>query len=128
MKLKFIIFFTLLVPRVCISQVDSSFIAGIKALDTANMLRQDTAAVPEDALTKKIRMLRNEKNGLTIENIIRLKLADEQKDDTTHSKDYYNKLLAELTPGKTSRLIDNCLINLYRRTYTEKELHDLISF
>lgn len=110
------------------SQIDSSFIAKIKSLDTADVLKMDTAAVPNDAFTKKIKQLRIERSGLTIEAIIKLKLAEEQQKDTTHTKAFYNQLQEELTTGHTGKLLENSLINLYRRNYTEQEIDELIAF
>ena len=119
---------TLLIFFDSYSQIDSAFINRIKALDTANVLRSDTLSVPNNALTKKIKLLLDEKRGLTIGTILRLKLTEEQQKDTTHTKDFYSKLLAECTTGKTGKLIENSLINLYSRTFSEKEIDDLISF
>jgi hypothetical protein len=110
------------------SQIDSSFINRIKALDTANFLKSDTLSAPDDLLTKKIKLLLSEKKGLTVGTILRIKITEEQQKDTTHSKEFYNKLLEEVTSGKTSKLIENGLINLYRRTFTEKEIDELIRF
>jgi hypothetical protein len=110
------------------SQIDSAFIARIKALDTANVVRSDTMAVADNALSKKIKLLLSEKRGLTIQAILRLKLMEEQQKDTSHSKEYYNRLLEECTTGNTGKLIENSLINLYSRTFTEKEIDDLINF
>jgi hypothetical protein len=118
----------LLIPFLSFSQIDSSFINKIKALDTANILKSDTLSVPGDLLTKKIKLLLSEKKGLTIGTILRIKITEEQQKDTTHSKEFYNKLLEEVTIGKTSKLIENSLINLYRRTFTEKEIDELVSF
>src|SRR5437773_5470723 len=119
---------TLLIFFDSYSQIDSAFINRIKALDTANVLRSDTLSVPDNALTKKIKLLLDEKRGLTIGTILRLKLTEEQQKDTTHTKDFYSKLLVECTTGKTGKLIENSLINLYSRTFSEKEIDDLISF
>ena len=123
-------FFTLLllIPLFSFSQIDSSFILKLKALDTANILKSDTVTVPDDPLTKKIRLLMSEKNGLTVGTIMKLKIMEEQQKDTTHSKEFYNRLLEDVTTGKTSKLIENSLINLYRRTFTEKEVDELINF
>ena len=120
--------FLLSVPFSCFSQIDSSMIARIKALDTANVLKADTVAAPNDRLTEKIKLLKSEKAGLTIETLLKLKIAEEQQKDTSHSKEFYNKLLEEVTTGKTGKLIENSVINLYRRTFTEKEIDELISF
>jgi len=53
---------------------------------------------------------------------------DEQQKDTTHAKGFYNELLKKVTTGRTSELIENSLVNLYRRTFTEKEIDELVSF
>ena len=124
------VFFTLvlLIPVVSFSQIDSAFIFKLKALDTANILKSDTAAVPDDPLTQKIKLLLSEKKGLTIGTILKIKIMEEQQKDTTHSKEFYNDLLEDVTTGKTSKLIENSLINLYRRTFAEKEIDELIRF
>ena len=112
----------------CYSQIDSTLINRIKALDTANILRSDTLAVPNDSFTGKIKELRREQKGLTLEAIIRLKIAEEQQKDTMRSKEYYNKLLEEITTGKTGKLLENSVINIYRRSFTESEVDELIRF
>jgi hypothetical protein len=119
---------SLLIPCLSFSQIDSSFINKIKALDTANILKSDTLSAPDDLLTKKIKLLLSEKKGLTVGTILRIKIMEEQQKDTSHSKEFYNKLLEEVTTGKTSKLIENSLINLYRRTFTENEIDELVSF
>jgi hypothetical protein len=108
--------------------MDTGFIQKLKSLDTLNGLKYDTLAVPEDNLTRKIRQLRTERSGLTTETIIRIKISDEQGKDKAHDKDFYNKLLAEMTTGNTGRLMENCMINLYRRSFTETEIDELIQF
>jgi len=123
-----IFIFLLLIPFLSFSQIDSSFINKIKALDTANILKSDTLATPNDPLTKKIKTLLGERQGLTIQTILRIKIAEEQQKDTSHAKEFYNKLLEEVSTGKTSKLIENSLINLYRRIFTEKEIDDLVNF
>ncbi len=110
------------------SQVDTAFIAKLKSLDTAITLKVDTATVPEDELTRKIRLLRKEKGGFTIETIIGIKIAEEREKDTVHSKEFYNQLTADFTSGKTAKLIDNCMVNLYRRNFSEPEIDDLLRF
>jgi hypothetical protein len=126
--MKVILFLLLTTPFFSFSQIDSAFINKIKALDTANILRSDTLAVPNDVLTKKIKLLLSERQGLTIETILRLKITEEQQKDTAHSKDFYNKLVEEVTNGKTGKLIETSLVNLYRRIFTEKEIDQLVSF
>ena len=110
------------------SQIDSSFIAKLKSLDTADVLKRDTLAVPDDAFTRKIKQLRSERSGLTIEAIIKMKLTEEQGKDTVHPKVFYDQLQQELTTGRTGKLLENSLVNLYRRSYTEKEIDELIAF
>jgi len=112
----------------CYSQIDSTLIKRIKALDTADIVKTDTLSVPNDSFSKKVRELRSEQKGLTLETILRLKIAEEQQKDTTHSKEFYQKLVDEVTTGRTSKLLENSVINIYRRTFTEKELDDLITF
>jgi len=119
---------TLTAPFYCFSQIDSSFINRIKALDTANVLKSDTVSVADDALTRKIKTLLSQRKGLTVETILRIKITEEQQKDTLHSKEFYNKLLEEVTTGKTSKLIENSVINLYRRIFTEKEIDELVRF
>ena len=125
---KIICFALLLSFYNCFAQIDTAFIAKIKSLDTADVLKIDTAAVPDDKFTRKIKQLRAERSGLTIESIIKLKLSEESGKDTTHSKAFYDQLEQELTIGHTGKLLENSLINLYRRSFTEKEVDDLIAF
>ncbi len=61
---------------------------------------------------------------LTLETVLKIKIAEEQQKDTTHSKAYYDALLSDITKGKTSKLIENSLVNLYRRSFTEAEIDD----
>jgi len=117
-----------LIPCLSFSQIDSAFILKLKALDTANVLKTDTAAVPNDALTQKIKQLLGEKNGLTVTAILKIKIMDEQQKDTVHSKEFYRKLMEDITTGKTSKLLENTLINIYRRTFIENEIDELIKF
>jgi len=119
---------SLLIPFLSFSQLDSAFILKLKALDTANILKMDTVSVPNDALTQKIKRLLGEKNGLSVVAILKLKIMDEQQKDTVHSKEFYKKLLEDITTGKTSKLLENSIINIYRRTFTENEIDELISF
>jgi uncharacterized protein len=117
-----------LLPVFSAAQIDPSFLMRLKSLDTANILRLDTLSAPEDMLTHKIRQLLGEKKGLTVATIVQIKIADEQQKDTVHSKEFYDKLSKEMTAGTTGRLLENSVINLYRRTFTESEVDELISF
>ena len=118
----------LLIPFLSFSQLDSAFILKLKALDTANILKMDTVSVPNDAFTQKIKRLLDEKNGLSVSAILKLKIMDEQQKDTVHSKEFYKKLIEDITTGKTSKFLENSIINIYRRTFTENEIDELISF
>jgi uncharacterized protein DUF2059 len=118
----------ILVPFFSFSQIDSAFILKLKALDTANILKTDTVTVPNDALTQKIKQLLGEKNGLSVATILKIKIMEEQQKDTVHSKEFYRKLTEDITTGKTSKLLENSLINIYRRTFTENEVDELIKF
>jgi hypothetical protein len=124
----FMILLVHIVPICAFTQVDSAFILKIKALDTADVLRFDTVNVPNDAHTQKIIQLRNERNGFGIEKVIQIKLAEEQQKDKQHGKEFYTKLSEELSNGTTGKLLNNYLVNLYRKTYTEEEIDDLIRF
>jgi len=116
-------------PFYSIGQLDSASMLKIKALDTANILKLDTLDAPNDAITQKIRDLRKVKGGLTIESIVQLKIREEKQKDTSRAKqEYYGKLLQEATQGRTAKLIENCMINMYRRTFTEQEIDDLLHF
>jgi len=117
-----------LIPCLSFSQIDSAFILKLKALDTANILKTDTVTVPNDALTQKIKQLLGEKNGLSVGTILKIKIMEEQQKDTVHSKEFYRKLTEDITTGKTSKLLENSLINIYRRTFTENEVDELIKF
>jgi Uncharacterized protein conserved in bacteria (DUF2059) len=123
-----ILILVVMIPTLGFSQIDSAFILKLKALDTANILKTDTVPVPSDALTQKIKQLLGEKNGLNVGAILRLKIMDEQKKDTVHSKEFYKKLMDDIATGKTSRLLENSIINIYRRTFTESEVEELINF
>jgi len=122
------LFPALLIPFLSFSQLDNAFILKLKALDTANILKTDTVSVPNDAFTQKIKRLLGEKNGLSVGAILKLKIMDEQQKDTVHSKEFYKKLIEDITTGKTSKLLENSIINIYRRTFTENEIDELISF
>jgi hypothetical protein len=124
----FLLLFLCVIGQYAFSQIDSGFVKALKALDTANILKTDTLAPPNDAFTKKIKVLRNERKGLTTENIIRMKLMEEQQKDTVHSKEFYTELQREITTGKTGQLLENSYVNLYRKHFTEREVDDLINF
>ncbi len=125
---KVLIALCVLLPLFSFAQVDSSFLKKIKQAESTDFLKTDTLPVPEDAFTRKIRELRKEKNGIDIELVLQIKIREEQEKDTVRGKDYYDKLLAEVTTGKTSKLLDNALVNMYRQTFTEPEIDELLRF
>jgi hypothetical protein len=111
------------------AQIDTAFIARLKMLDTANILGLDTTDVLNDKLTKKILELKKEKTGIGLESIMYIKIMEEkQKPNSKRTTDFFNRLQQEITSGRTSSLIDNCFVNIYRRTFTETEIDDLIRF
>jgi len=121
--------FLMVIPLYAQSQIDTSFIAKLKTLDTANILRADTSDVPNDQLTKKILELKKEKTGLGLESLMYIKIMEEQqKPNNPHPKDFYSRLQKELMNGRTAKLIENCYVNIYRRTFTESEIDDLLRF
>ena len=75
---RIILAIALLIPGFSFSQIDSAFILKLKSLDTANILKKDTVAVPNDAFTQKIKKLLGEKNGISVKTILQLKIMDEQ--------------------------------------------------
>ena len=127
MKIVFF-FICLALSATSFSQVDTAFLLEIKSLDTLNSLRLDTTSVPNDMLTRKIKELRKEKNGIDLETMIFIKLKEQQEKDTIHNADYYQLLTNEITSGHTGLLIENCVINLYRNTFSLTEIKDLIAF
>ncbi len=52
-----------LIPFISFSQLDNAFIAKLKSFDTADILKLDTASVPDDAFTAKIKELRTKRKG-----------------------------------------------------------------
>ncbi len=110
------------------SQVDSAFLLRLKRMDTANFLRLDTLTPPNDGLTRKIKELRKERKGINIGAVIQIKLLEERAKDTTRPKSFYDNLEAELTTGNSARLLENSLVNIYRRSFSLKEIKRLIRF
>lgn len=127
--MKHIFFILLLIsPLLGVSQIDTAFISKLKSLDTTNILLVDTSAVPNDGLTKKIRQLRKEKTGLSLETIMYIKIMEDQQKDKKRPSEFYEQLREEVKTGHTSILLDNCFVNIYRKTFTEPEIDDLLHF
>ena len=127
MKFAFLLTITIL-PLLCFSQIDTAFISKLKSLDTANILMIDTSDVPNDGITNKIRQLRKEKTGLSLETLMYIKITEEQQKDTKRPREFYDRLRTEISSGHTSKLLDNCFVNIYRRTFTEAEIDAYCTF
>lgn len=56
--------------------------------------------MPANALTAKIRELRTEKKGPTLETILKIKITAEQQKDTSRSKAFYDVLLDDVRKDK----------------------------
>lgn len=117
-----------IMPFMAFSQIDTAFLQRLKAMESGDMLKTDTTTPPDDAFTRKIKKLREEKNGISIELVMQIKIKEEQEKDKSRPKEYYDKLLKEMTTGETGRLLENCLVNMYRDSYTEKEVDQLRKF
>jgi uncharacterized protein len=118
----------IILPVMAFSQIDTAFLQRLKAMESGDMLKTDTTTPPDDAFTRKIKKLREEKNGISIELVMQIKIKEEQEKDKSRPKEYYDKLLEEMTTGETGRLLENCLVNMYRESYTEKEVDQLRKF
>jgi len=125
---KILILLLISFPAMAFSQIDTVFLQRLKGIESDDLLKKDTMAVPDDAFTRKIKKLRREKNGMNIELIVQIKIKEEQEKDKTRPKEFYDKLLLEMTTGETGRLLENCVINMYRESYTEREVDELIRF
>jgi len=110
------------------AQQDTTSVAGVASLLGSTKFKIDTTAPPNDSLTAKIRLLRSERGPLNIDNVIRLTLQGQQSTDTTHSREYYSRLLEECQHGAAHRLIENVVINLYRQCFTADEVNQLTDF
>ncbi|MCG2616016.1 DUF2059 domain-containing protein [Terrimonas sp. NA20] len=125
-KVVFLLLFIL--PVTAFSQIDTAFLQRLKAMESGDMLKTDTIPPPNDAFTRKIKKLREEKSGLNIELVIQIKIKEEQEKDKSRPHEYYDRLLEEMNTGETGRLLENCLVNMYRESYTEKEIGQLRKF
>ena len=110
------------------AQQDSSVVGGFLSQVTTLKFKVDTTDPPNDQFTANIRHLRSERGWFNVVNMIKLSIEAQRTTDTTHSKEYYDKLLADCEYGATHGLIENMLINLYRQCFTEKEVKELVEF
>lgn len=126
--MKKLIFILMLLPLHLFSQIDTAFLMQLKSYDTANVLKADTMLVPEDGLTQRIRLLLNEKSGFGLTQIIFIKILEEKENNKTKPKEFYERIQQEVTSGHAATLMENIMINIYRRNFTETEIETLIAF
>lgn len=117
-----------LLPGISSAQQDTAATAGILSQWTAIKFKVDTTAPPNDRMTAQIHLLRAERGWFNIDNVIRLSIEGQRTKDTTHSKEYYKRLLESCEHGEVHRLIDNIFVNLYRQCFTEEEVNELVKF
>ncbi|MGV9012206.1 MAG: DUF2059 domain-containing protein [Flavobacteriales bacterium] len=87
----------------------------------------DTADVPVDSVTYRIRELRALKGGFNIQEAMGYKLAEALgKQEITDST--YLAITAYLSNGDGKRLLDNAINAIYREHFTYSELGQLIEF
>lgn len=89
--------------------------------------KMDTVAVPNDKITKKIEELRKYRGKLNINEIIDLKLKQDEKNKKLSQEEYadaYNFF----TKGDGKKWLDNAVIWNYRNHFTYKELKVLVRF
>lgn len=110
------------------AQQDTTRIASISPLFGAIKFKIDTTTPRDDSLTARIRLLRTEYGSFNIDHVIRFSIQEQRSSDTTHSKDYYKRLLEECQYGVAHRLIENIFINLYRQCFTVEEVNQLMQF
>jgi hypothetical protein len=70
----------------------------------------DTVSVPNDAFTQKIKRLLGEKNVLNVGAILKLKIMDAKRHCSL--KEFYKKLIEDISTGKTSKLLENSIVNI----------------
>lgn len=117
-----------LFPGISPAQQDTTTFAGLLSRLSGIKFKVDTTAPPNDRMTARIRLLRAERGWFNIDNVMRLSIEGQRKSDTTHSKEYYDRLLEDCEHGEVHRLIDNIFVNLYRRCFTPEEIDELVAF
>jgi hypothetical protein len=117
-----------LIPGSSQAQEETAGTAAIFSRLAATKFRVDTTTPPEDQMTAEIRLLRAERGWFNVGNVIKLSIEGEESKDTTHSKEYYDRLLEDCEHGAAHRLIDNIFVNLYRQCFTEAEMKTLMEF
>ena len=98
-----------------------------KLMNEVKNFRLDTSAVPDDALTKKIRELRELRGVFNINEAIQFKLQEEKsKGEKTASE--IAMLEASFQSGNGRRWLDNAIIWIFRKHFTLKEVKALVKF
>ncbi|MBK6473732.1 MAG: DUF2059 domain-containing protein [Flavobacteriales bacterium] len=106
-------------------QVDTTIFARIN--EQIQHFVPDTANVPVDSVTYRIRELRALKGGFNIQEAMAYKLTEalgkQEISDST-----YQALSTYIESGNGKRLLDNAITAIYRDQFTYAELGDLIAF
>ena len=89
--------------------------------------KPDTAAAPNDKITRKIIELRKLKGGFNINEAVEYKLAEDKQKAQIPSADF-EKFSTYITKGDGRKWLDNSIIAIYRQYFTYKELKQLIRF
>jgi uncharacterized protein len=89
--------------------------------------KPDTTQVPEDAITRKIRELRDLRGVFNINEAVQFKIAEDSVKQEITAEEAH-KLRESFTNGHARRLLDNAVINIYRSHFTHKELKQLVRF
>ena len=118
----------LLSPGRLPAQQDTTGAAGMFSHFAAIKFKVDTTAPPNDRFTAEILLLRSERGWFNIGTMTKLSIEGQESKDTTHSKEYYHRLLEDCEHGAAHRLIDNIFVNLYRQCFTEAEVTQLVEF
>lgn len=99
----------------------------MRIVNDVKSYKPDTSDVPNDKLTRKIKEFRDRKGGFNINTVMDYKIQEDLgKNDL--SKEKADKLKQEFTTGRARRLLDNAIIWLYRKTFTYKEMKQLVRF
>lgn len=108
------------------SQKDSSEIF-TRISESMATFQIDTSAVPNDALTEKIRELRFLKGGFNVNEAMEYKITESRTKDEI-SEDEYEKLKNYLTNGEGKKWLDNSIIWIYRKHFILEEVEEAIKF
>ena len=125
MKKLFVIVFCLFQLRSFAQKENSEIFTRIS--ESMQTFKIDTTDVPNDALSAKIRELRNLKGGFNINEAMEYKIAEARsKNELTEPE--YEKLKNFLSTGNGKRWLDNSIIWIYRNHFTLDEVEAAIKF